>query len=369
MGRGVKVLVGLSVAVALTASCATIRQWMASKQMSPADKVMQQAGHAAGKADEGRKATAVNRPTRYSEDKTVIKESWSPAESTQKLARKFTDRLLDIARTKISCRYVYASKGPNTFDCSGFTSYVFGRVGMSLSSSSSQQALQGRRLGKDEPLRPGDLVFFSGRKISKTVGHVGIVVEQNSQTGEFTFIHAAITAGVEIQKSTQQYYAPRYLFARRVLPDVELVQDDCAGRDLMRTFYLVADALADGCGYDLMETDTNGMNIALFDNASWASIRSSEHPLKAATLDAMIAEYQKLYSELFPEKMEPVAEPAPAPVSNSSVQASDEVYRVKSGDSLSKIASRYHTSVDKLCELNGISPESILSIGQKIRLK
>jgi murein DD-endopeptidase MepM/ murein hydrolase activator NlpD len=42
-------------------------------------------------------------------------------------------------------------------------------------------------------------------------------------------------------------------------------------------------------------------------------------------------------------------------------------YRVKSGDSLSRIAVRNGVSISKLCSLNGISRNSILQIGQQIR--
>jgi murein DD-endopeptidase MepM/ murein hydrolase activator NlpD len=47
---------------------------------------------------------------------------------------------------------------------------------------------------------------------------------------------------------------------------------------------------------------------------------------------------------------------------------SSKVYTVRNGDTLSAIARRYGTSVNTLCRLNGIRPESILRIGQKIRL-
>ena len=46
-----------------------------------------------------------------------------------------------------------------------------------------------------------------------------------------------------------------------------------------------------------------------------------------------------------------------------------EYYYVKKGDNLSTIAAKFHTSVTKLCQLNHIKKESILRIGQKIRLK
>jgi murein DD-endopeptidase MepM/ murein hydrolase activator NlpD len=44
-------------------------------------------------------------------------------------------------------------------------------------------------------------------------------------------------------------------------------------------------------------------------------------------------------------------------------------YTVKSGDSLYAISLKYHTTVDKLCALNGIKKTSVLSIGKKLRVK
>lgn len=44
-------------------------------------------------------------------------------------------------------------------------------------------------------------------------------------------------------------------------------------------------------------------------------------------------------------------------------------HKVRSGDTLSAIAKKYGTSVDRLCALNGINRNKILSVGQKIRIK
>ena len=44
------------------------------------------------------------------------------------------------------------------------------------------------------------------------------------------------------------------------------------------------------------------------------------------------------------------------------------VYSIKSGDSLSKIAARNGTTVDKLCALNGLNRNGVLQIGQRIRV-
>ena len=46
-----------------------------------------------------------------------------------------------------------------------------------------------------------------------------------------------------------------------------------------------------------------------------------------------------------------------------------QIHRVRQGDTLSAIARRYHTSVAKLCRLNGIKETSILRLGQKIKVK
>lgn len=44
-------------------------------------------------------------------------------------------------------------------------------------------------------------------------------------------------------------------------------------------------------------------------------------------------------------------------------------YTIRKGDTLGKIAIRNHTTVRKLCQLNGISEKTILQIGRKIRVK
>jgi hypothetical protein len=42
---------------------------------------------------------------------------------------------------------------------------------------------------------------------------------------------------------------------------------------------------------------------------------------------------------------------------------------VKSGDTLSAIARKYHVSVKQICDLNGIKESSILSIGKRLKLR
>ena len=59
-----------------------------------------------------------------------------------------------------------------------------------------------------------------------------------------------------------------------------------------------------------------------------------------------------------------------AKVSTTSTVKSDKVYyTVKSGDTLSYIAYKYNTTVDKLVSLNNIKNRDLIYVGQKIRVK
>lgn len=125
-------------------------------------------------------------------------------------------KVVSFAKTKIGSRYKFSASGPNAFDCSGFTSFVFSHFGISLPRVSADQYKVGHKILKGEQLRPGDLVFWSNTPGSQNVGHVGIVVEYHGG-GKFTFIHASTSQGVRLDESTGEWYARRYVGARRVL--------------------------------------------------------------------------------------------------------------------------------------------------------
>lgn len=124
--------------------------------------------------------------------------------------------IVTMAKDYIGCKYGAGRMGPDRFDCSGFTSYVFAQNGIKLGRSSRDQYLRGQEISDTHLLRPGDLVFWTGsNRKSKDVGHVGIVVSADPATGRFSFIHAART-GVQIDQSNAEYYAARYRGARRM---------------------------------------------------------------------------------------------------------------------------------------------------------
>ncbi|MDD2313794.1 MAG: NlpC/P60 family protein [Proteiniphilum sp.] len=114
--------------------------------------------------------------------------------------------------------YRSGGKGPQFFDCSGYTAFVFGAFGYKLGSSSADQEREVPLILDRKKLQKGDLVFFEGRTKNGKVGHVGIV-STISPNGDFEFIHASTTSGVIVSSSKEPYYASRYLRGGRVLEE------------------------------------------------------------------------------------------------------------------------------------------------------
>jgi len=126
------------------------------------------------------------------------------------------DSLLTFAFAHLNRPYCSGSTGPSSFDCSGFTSYVYNHFGYKLDHNSGAQTSFGMEVSKNE-LQPGDLVFFKGRNArASRVGHVGIV-SSVKEDGSFTFIHAANGTGISNDNSTGDYYTRRYVTARRII--------------------------------------------------------------------------------------------------------------------------------------------------------
>lgn len=141
--------------------------------------------------------------------------------------------ILDYASKFKGTRYLLGATGPKRFDCSGFTSYVFSKFGYRLQRTSREQVNDGKVIAKNE-LKPGDLVFFNGRRAGGSrIGHVGIVTSADNENETFEFIHASCSKGVTVSKSTEAYFDKRYVKACRVIyTDVE----EAYGADLLIDF-------------------------------------------------------------------------------------------------------------------------------------
>ncbi|HVE99531.1 MAG TPA: NlpC/P60 family protein [Mycobacteriales bacterium] len=78
---------------------------------------------------------------------------------------------VQAAYAQLGKPYRWGAAGPDRFDCSGLTMYVWAKAGVSLPHSSRAQRHAGRSVSRGE-LRPGDLVFRG----SPTIHHVGIYI-------------------------------------------------------------------------------------------------------------------------------------------------------------------------------------------------
>ena len=119
-------------------------------------------------------------------------------------------QIVEMARQYLGTRYRSGGSSPNGFDCSGFTLYLYAKLGYSLPHSATAQYKNcGYAVSKSE-LQPGDLVFFSDS--SHAIGHVGIYI------GDGQIIHARYSVGkVTIDSLSTSYYNNRYVGAKRIV--------------------------------------------------------------------------------------------------------------------------------------------------------
>lgn len=120
-----------------------------------------------------------------------------------------------VAKSLLGCRYVSGGSGPNSFDCSGFTYYVYKQLGYSLPHGSSSQYYNSGYFVSTDAMQPGDLIFFFDRRFDSSGGrlpttHVGMYV------GNGQFIHASTTSYRVQYDSVSGYYAPYIVGAKRI---------------------------------------------------------------------------------------------------------------------------------------------------------
>ena len=120
--------------------------------------------------------------------------------------------VINLAYSLLGTPYAWGAEGPSSFDCSGFTKYVYSKAeGKNIPRVSRDQAAYGSEVSSGD-YRPGDLVYFDTSG-NKTASHVGIYLGNNE------FIHCSGTPTnpekVKITSLNSSYWSSVLLGARR----------------------------------------------------------------------------------------------------------------------------------------------------------
>lgn len=148
------------------------------------------------KSDEAKAAAQATSAAKSNSQKSTTQKSSSSVAAPS--AGK-AQAILNEAYKHLGASYVWGATGPSTFDCSGFTQYVYEHAaGIDITRTTYTQINVGQPVSEDQ-LQPGDLVF-------PHTGHVGIYV------GNGQMIHAPQTGDVVKVGPVYSFYA-----ARRIL--------------------------------------------------------------------------------------------------------------------------------------------------------
>lgn len=264
--------------------------------------------------------------------------------------------IVDYGKKYLHRPYRYAGKGPNSFDCSGYTAFVFRKFGYNLNASAEEQERQSVTVKRKEDLQVGDLVFFEGRSHNGRVGHVGIVSEKGRK-GEFKFIHASTTNGVIITSSNEPYYRSRYLRGGRIITERRYTETNQQTRREEKKYNQIKDKIV------YKETD-NG--FAIIDNQTGQPLKnseiSSEPPLKPSKKTQKENKKKEKEKPEIRQQAIAIAEESPTPT------ASRITHKVKPGETLFKIAQKYKCSVEQLQTWNPEIENNKIQAGEEINI-
>lgn len=87
------------------------------------------------------------------------------------------DKVLDFAMAQQGKPYVFGTRGPDTYDCSGLMTAAYQQIGVDIPAYTFTQATHGREVDPaTEPIKPGDLIFVRGGRPPTDLGHVGMAI-------------------------------------------------------------------------------------------------------------------------------------------------------------------------------------------------
>ncbi len=158
------------------------------------------------------RTTSENSLNKTNKDEQVVEETNKNNEETSHTNSTTTkgEEVVAYAKQYLGCPYVYGAAGSKSFDCSGFTMYVYKHFGINLPHGATSQSRYGTKVSKNN-LRAGDIIFLTDYETGVGIGHCGIYI------GDGNFIHAS-TTGYKVRISSLDVeYAGRFYSAIRLL--------------------------------------------------------------------------------------------------------------------------------------------------------
>ncbi|WP_234462341.1 C40 family peptidase [Adhaeribacter terrigena] len=127
------------------------------------------------------------------------------------------EKVISTARSYYGTPYKYGGTTRIGIDCSGLLYQSFSAIDVQLPRSSNEQSQLGPSVRPKE-LQKGDLVFFSARRGSSQITHVGLVTEVIKEKEEVRFIHSSTSLGVKEDNVFSSYWSD--LFIKAVRPQI-----------------------------------------------------------------------------------------------------------------------------------------------------
>ncbi len=96
--------------------------------------------------------------------------------------------LISVAKSKLGSPYVYGSKGPNSFDCSGFVYWCLNQIGVKqsyITSSAWRNVGKYQKVSKFSNIKAGDIVVVRGH-VGIAAGN-GMVIDASSSSGKIVY--------------------------------------------------------------------------------------------------------------------------------------------------------------------------------------
>ncbi|MBP3932092.1 MAG: SH3 domain-containing protein, partial [Peptostreptococcaceae bacterium] len=128
---------------------------------------------------------------------TSQESTQSPSNNQSNTSSK-VQAIVNTAKAQIGKKKAWGAEGPNAFDCSGLTYYIYKQNGITIPRTSREQSNFGTTVSKSN-LQPGDLLFFSTDG-SGGVSHVGIYV------GNGQMVHVSSSKNSVISTSINTSY-------------------------------------------------------------------------------------------------------------------------------------------------------------------